>query len=198
MRKNMFVSILLLCSYLLLNAGEITATGLKIGYNSSKFTGDNTPGKAINNIPGFTVGGFITYEIKNNFSFQPEISLATKGGMINTIGDIEQANIFVYLEIPLLVKMKFLPEAKMKPNIFAGPALNLKTLAINDVGVLDDINGFDCGIIAGAGVDYHRISFEIRFEKGLTNFDNSADNNVLKNQMISFLLGISFYSIGGK
>ena len=194
----MFVLILLLCSYLILNAGGIAATGLRIGYNSSTFSGEDIPGKDVRSIPGFTVGGFVSFEYNEKLLFQPEVLLTTKGSMINTIGDIEQANIFVYLEMPLLVKMKFLPTAKLKPNIFAGPTFNLKTLAINDVGVLDDINGLDCGFVAGAGVDYGRISFEFRYEKGLMNFDKSADDIDLKNQTISFLFGITFITARGK
>lgn len=198
MKRIMIILLLILFSYFILNAGEITVTGLRIGYNSSKFTGNDTPGKVLNNIPGFTIGGFVSYDYNKRISFQPEILLTTKGSMINTIGDIEQANIFIYLEMPLLAKMRFLPNAKIHPSVFAGPAFGLKTLAINDVGVLDDINGFDCGFIVGTGLDYHRVSFEIRYEKGLINFDKSADNIDLKNQTISLIFGISFYTSGGK
>lgn len=198
MKKFMIVLLLILFTYFVLNAGEITSTGLKIGYNCSIFTGSDIPGKSVSTIPGFAVGGFISYCINEKFYIQPEILLTTKGSMINTIGDIEQANVFIYLEMPLLTKMKFLPNVKMRPNVFAGPALSLKTLAINDVGVLDDINGFDCGFIIGAGVDYGRISFELRYERGFLNFDKSADDIDLKNQTISILFGIAFYSAGGK
>ena len=198
MKKGMFVLILLVSSYLILNAREITATGLRIGYNNSTFIGNDTPGKNVKSIPGFTIGGFACYEFNEKLLFQPEVLLTTKGSMINTIGDIEQANIFVYLEMPLLVKMRFFKDKKLKPDIFGGPAFNLKTLAINDVGVLGAINDFDSGLIIGAGLDYRRISFEIRFEKGMINFDNSTDDIDLKNQTISFLFGISFLSKGGK
>ena len=61
--------------------------------------------------------------------------------MLNTVGDVEQANIFVYIEMPLLVKYGLLKEKKLEPNIFCGPAVSIKTLAMNDVGVLDNING---------------------------------------------------------
>ena len=198
MKKIIIVALLISFSYLILNAGGNTATGLRIGYNSSKFTGKDTPGKAVRNIPGFAIGGFISFDLNKKFTVQPEILLTTKGCLINTIGDIEQANVFIYLEIPILVKMKFLPNAKLKPFIFGGPAISLNTLAINDVGVLDDIKKFDCGFIVGAGVDYRRISFDIRYEKGLINFDEYAGNIDLKNQTISFLLGIPFYINGGK
>ena len=93
--------------------------------------------------------------------------------------------------------MKFLPEAKINPFIFCGPALNLNALAMNSVGVLDNINRFDLGLIIGSGLSYRRISFDIRYDRGLIDFDNSADDIDLKNQTISFLLGIAFYASGG-
>ena len=122
MKKIMLILLFVLSSSFILFAGEIFATGLRIGYNSSKFTGADTPGKSVSNIPGFMIGGFVTYEFNEKFSFQPEMLLTTKGSFINTIGDIEQANIFIYLELPLLAKMKFLPNAKINPGVFAGPA----------------------------------------------------------------------------
>ena len=148
-------------------------------------------------LPTDDAGWTVTYKINEKFSFQSEILLATKGSFINTIGDIEQANIFVYIEMPLLAKMKFLPEAKINPFIFCGPALSLNALAMNSVGVLDSINGFDLGLIIGSGLSYRRISFDIRYDRGLIDFDNSADDIDLKNQTISFLLGIAFYASGG-
>ncbi len=197
MKKIMIILLLITCYYFKINAGEISETGLRIGYNISKFIGNDTPGKSVRNIPGFTLGGSVTYKINEKFSFQPEILLATKGSFINTIGDIEQVNVFVYLEMPLLAKIKFLPEAKINPFIFCGPALSMNALAMNSVGVLDNINGFDLGLIIGSGLSYHRISFDIRYERGLINFDNSAEDIDLKNQTISFLFGIAFYTSGG-
>ena len=100
--------------------------------------------------------------------------------------------------MPILAKMRFLSGGEIQPNIFCGPSLSIKTIAINDVGVLEDINGFDCGFIAGAGIEYRRISIDLRYEIGMVNFDKSADDIDLKNQTISFFIGFTFNRSGGK
>lgn len=196
MKKIIIITFLILMTSFSLHAGKLTNIGMKIGYNSSTFGGKNLPGKGVSNVPGFTLGGFASYELSKKFSVQPEILLTTKGSRINTVGDIEQYNIFVYVEMPILAKYRLLQSGNFYLRGLCGPGFSLKALAMNDVGVLDNIRGIDCGLIAGAEVGLGRFSFELRYEFGLLNFDTSIDDADLKNKSISFLFGIAFVHQG--
>jgi hypothetical protein len=167
-------------------------TGLKLGLNYSKFIGKDIPGKGVNSIPGFSLGGFLNYKINDRFSLQPEVLITTKGSNINTVGDINLHNIFIYFELPVLAKITFPTIQGMKPILFCGPAIDIKCLAINDTGMPDDIGKIDLGLVLDAGIEFSKISVDIRYNRGLLNFDKSADDISLKNSTISFIVGYLF------
>ena len=192
MRKiSIVISVLLFISSMLF-AGEFTSRGIKLGYNSSKFVGKELPGKGVSSIPGFSLGGFLNYKIKNNFSIQPEMFITSKGSNINTVGDINLHNVFLYFEIPVLAKMSFPAMKGITPNIFCGPAIAFKCLVMNDTGFLDDIRSTDFGLVLGAGIEFWKISMDVRYNRGLINFDKSDEDINLKNSAILFLIGYSF------
>lgn len=195
--KKFIILFVYLISSSLLCAGNLYDIGMKIGYTSSSFSGKELPGKGVSNVPGFILGGFARYGFSEKISLQSEILLGTKGSKINTVGDIEQYNVFVYIEMPILLKYKILGRNGFMINGLFGSSVNVKALAINDIGVLENIRDFDAGLIAGAEVQSGRFSFELRYEQGLINFDTSGDS-VLKNRSISFVVGITFVHIGGE
>ena len=160
--------------------------------NYSKFIGKDIPGKGVNSIPGFSLGGFLNYKINDRFSLQPEVLITTKGSNINTVGDINLHNIFIYFELPVLVKIAFQPIAGMKPTLFCGPAIDFKCFAINDTGMPDDIRNVDLGLVLDVGIEFSKISMDVRYNRGFLNFDKSADDINLKNSTISFIVGYSF------
>lgn len=175
-----------------LTAGEFVATGMKLGFNQSKFVGSDTPGKGVSNLPGFAIGGFAVYNVNPRWSLQQELLLLSRGSQINTIGEMNLHTLFLYVDLPLQVKFTVLPESTIKPFVSAGPELGLKVLAINEVGQPDDIRTLDIGLTFGGGVSYARISAELRYYRGLSNFDQSADDISLKNQTFSILFGYAF------
>ena len=173
-------------------AGEFSTRGMKIGTNSARFVGKDIPGKGVSPLPGFAIGGFFSYKFNERFSIQPEMFFTTKGTKINTIGDAELTNLFAYFEFPVLGKMTFLPDSRVKPNIFCGPALAFKYFALNNTGVLEDIRSTDFGLIFGAGIEFWKLSLDVRYNRGLVNFDQSEDDLDLKNSAVSFMIGYSF------
>lgn len=173
-------------------AGKFNGTGMKLGYNSSIFTGNDIPGKGISSQAGITLGGFLCYKINNRFSLQQEILLTTKGAKINAIGDVYLSDIFMYFEFPLLGRMTFRPEQMLKTTIFLGPAFGIKVLAINDIGVLEDIRGLDFSVVLGIGIEVWKFSLDVRLIRGLVNFDQSANDIDLKNRTISIMFGFTF------
>ena len=192
MKKSTIIIPLILLFTSTLLAGEFSSRGMKIGINSANVVGKDTPGKAVSVMPGFAIGGFFSYNFNEKFSIQPEFFFTTKGTKINTIGDLELVNMFIYFEFPVLAKMTFYSERQIKPNIFAGPALAFKYFALNNTGILEDIRSTDFGLIFGAGVEFWKLSLDVRYNRGLVNFDKSEDDIDLKNQAISFMVGYSF------
>ena len=184
--------VLIIISSSVLKAEGSLSKGVNFGFNSSRFTGNDIPGKGIASIPGLTLGFFINYEISNHFSLQPELLFTTKGSKINTVGDIYLHNIFTYMEIPVLAKWTFMPEKKWRPYLHGGPFLDFKLLAFNEEGFPEDFRKFDLGLILGAGISFKKISFGVNYSRGFLNFDQSEENIDLKNQTISVVAGFSF------
>jgi hypothetical protein len=175
-----------------LMASEFTSIGIKLGYNSSTFAGNDIPGKGVSSQGGVAIGGFVCYTFNQRFSLRQEVLFTIKGAKINTIGDVYLTNLFMYFELPLLAKMTFLSGHRVQPNIFIGPAFDLTIMATNDVAVLEDIRSYDLGIVFGAGIDVWKISIDVRFNIGLLNFDQSDDDIDLKNRTFSFMVGFAF------
>ncbi len=192
MQKTIICTIIFFLLTPALIAGEFSKIGIKLGYNSSIFTGNDIPGKGVSSQGGVALGGFICYKFNQNFSLQQEVLFTSKGAKINTIGDVYLSNIFMYFELPLLAKMTFRSEHLLQPNIFIGPAFGLTIMAVNDVAVLEDIRSYDLGVVLGAGIDIWKFSFDTRFNFGLLNFDQSADDTDLKNRTFSIMVGFAF------
>lgn len=190
--KKVIIAFLILLVSSELFSGEFSSRGMKIGVNSARFTGKDIPGKGVQSMPGFSIGGFFSYKFNERFTLQPEILFTTKGSKINTIGDIYLTNLFAYFEFPVMAKISLYPESRLKPGFICGPALGFKYFALNDTGILEDVRGTDLGLIAGFGIEYWKLSFEIRLNQGLINFDTSEDELVLKNRVISIMMGYSF------
>ena len=192
MKKIIFIVFLNILVASTLSAGKYSTNGMKLGLNYSKFIGKDIPGKGVNSIPGFSLGGFINYKLNDRFSLQPEVLITTKGSLINTVGDINLHNVFIYYEMPVLVKFTFPGNRRFKPILFCGPAVDVTCLTINDTNFPNDIRKIDLGFILDAGIEFSKISLDIRYNQGLLSFDKSADDISLKNSTISFIVGFSF------
>ena len=59
-------------------AGELLDKGIKGGINLAKFTGDDA-GDNVSTRMGFSAGGYLTFDMGENFNLQPEIYFASKG-----------------------------------------------------------------------------------------------------------------------
>ena len=75
-------------------------------------------------------GAFLSINVSPTFAIQPEILYSTKGvekkfrytfmgSPFETVGQIATT----YLEIPVLLKYKFPSEGKIRPSLYAGPAI---------------------------------------------------------------------------
>ena len=192
MKAHILVLLTISILTLSLKAGDFHNTGIKIGYNHSTIAGKNLPGKTVSGIPGFNIGGYYSYRFNDRYSLKQELLLTTKGFVINTVGDINLYNIFIYLELPVLAQITLKPHNKLKPVIYCGPTISKKIVTLNFVGIVEDVRKVDYGLIVGAGIEYWKLSLDLRFNRSLIDFDLSDQKNVLKNQSVSVLAGFSF------
>ena len=191
-RKAIICSLALIASTVCATAQGFSGLGAKLGYNLSTFTGVDIPGKGVSSQSGVTLGGYATYEFNNTFSLQQEVLLTFKGSKVNTIGDVWLSNIFLYVEMPLMLKASILEDSRLRPNVYAGPAVAALAAAFNSKGLLEDIRTYDLGFVIGGGVEIWGLSLDLRLTKGLLNFDQSAGGIDLKHQTISVMMGYAF------
>jgi hypothetical protein len=188
MFKHAFI-ILLLLSQLCL--AEAVQTGLQIGMNHSRFSGPVLPGKGVGLLPGFLIGGQLSWHWQAHLGLMSELNLTTRGCRINTIGDIQQSDIFIYAELPVLIKGYWRP-VPCGPFLAVGSALNILILALNDVGMIKDIRGMDISLIVGGGFAFRKIALEFRLTRGLLNFNLAVPEKPLRHHTFSGLIGYRF------
>ena len=214
--------ILLVGTFLILcvaaNAQEsssgVTAKGLKLGFGLADINTDyNELDEFLDSRVGFSGGAFLTYSISRQFAVQPELLYVSKGA---------EKDLFIfsahwttdYIEVPVLLKFDLVPNGKAHPNLFAGPAMSI--LLSSEIGALgekfdvaDGMKSLDVGFVFGGGVDYKRITFDVRYTLGLVNTVDAAKINTMtgavpgdfyyltgdpsvKNTNISFMVGVRF------
>ena len=192
----------------------ISGKGVKIGFG---ITNINTEYEELDEFldsrVGFSGGGFLTYDFNRQFAIQPEILFVTKGA--------EKDLLFVsaewaidYLEIPVLLKFDFVPDGPVHPNLYVGPALDIllsSEFRVIDLSydVTDAMKSTDVGLVIGGGLDYRRVTFDLRYTIGLLNVVDADKINELteaepgdfyylendpsiKNLEFSFMVGINF------
>ncbi len=217
-RALMLVSVILLVC-VAANAQQttvgVTGKGVKLGFDIAKINTDyNELDDFLDTRVGFTGGAFLTYSLNRQFALQPELLYVSKGA--------EKDLFFVsaewsmnYLEVPVLLKYDIVPDGKLRPNLFIGPAfallLSSKVRFIDlSYDVADYMKSMDVGLVFGAGVDYKRITFDARYTLGLAGTIDAADkiNDLtgeepgdtfyldgdpsVKNTVLSFMLGVRF------
>ncbi len=185
----------------------LTGKGVKVGADLANFTGSDKPDNAKMKI-GFTGGGFITYAFSDLFALQPELLFTMKGAKTDAGGVNYKTNLS-YIEIPVLFKVLLAGGGNFKPNFYAGPAISFLMSAkatadpeptgwVSDIK--DNYKSTDFGLIGGAGADMHmgtgpgKITFDVRYEVGLSSLDNVDDgvDAKINNSAITFMVGYAF------
>jgi hypothetical protein len=182
----------------------LTGKGLKAGLNLANVTGNDAPDDTKMKM-GFAVGGFITYAFSDLFAVQPELLYTMKGAKVQPAGGTEASTTYNYLEIPVLFKVLLAGGGNFKPNFYAGPAVAFLLSASSDpevpgYDVKDATKSTDFGLIGGVGADLlmgtgpGKITFDVRYDVGLSSLDNVDDGIDAKvnNSAITFLVGYGF------
>lgn len=190
--------------------------GLKIGVTSAKLHGDDVGdledlfGEDLKSRIGFSVGGFITFNISEMFAIQPEVLYTMKGLRYEEEIFGETLKVWMkldYLEIPVLVKIIFPSPGGVNPYLFAGPAVAIKLSAkvkaeiageSEEEPIEEGLKSTDFGLVIGAGVDFGfgasgmgKMTLDVRYSLGLSTISDFEGDDV-KNGAFSLMVGFSF------
>jgi len=177
--------------------------GPKIGFNTTKLStdADAITSKVKSN---FQFGAFV--RIGDKIYIQPEVNYVIKGGVIK--GDtlpgypISQEVTLKTLTVPLLIGVKIINLKAASIHLVGGPvatfALNKKLSIANPggswpVSSTSDFKTASWSLQAGAGVDVLMFTFDIRYEAGLSNMYNGAQDISFKNNLFNVSLGIKLF-----
>jgi hypothetical protein len=176
----------------------LTGKGIKVGLNLANVSGDDAPDDISMRL-GLAAGGFITYAFSDMFAIQPELLYSMKGYKFDVPGGESETAKIDYLEIPILFKVLLVGGGNFKPNFYAGPAVGfLLSAKAGDFDMKDNMKSTDFGLIGGAGADLlmgtgpGKITFDVRYNVGLTSTDDSGADAKISNSTISFLVGYGF------
>ncbi len=181
--------------------------GAKGGINFTTFGGKDagSPDSRM----GIALGGFLTYNLVELFTLQPELLYTTKGAVYKGFIGGTPATSTVsgsYLEIPVVVKLN-IPLAGVKsffPNIYVGPALGflLSAKVKTEVGsqtqetdIKNTTKGTDFGFILGTSVDvplsFGKFAIDLRYNLGLTSTDDTAAKADVVNRAFYIMIGFT-------
>ncbi|MDA8244073.1 MAG: porin family protein [Elusimicrobia bacterium] len=186
------------------------AAGLKAGLNISTFVGSDADyGDSKISRSGLVAGGYLDFPVQGlPFLVQAELLISQKGALYkwDLLGQIyEQRVRLTYLELPVLARFNFETRNGPKTALLIGPSFAFKlsargedrTVTSSSSGNLDNIRGFDPGVVAGGLVEMETsrgaIFLEGRYTRGLSTIDDSSGSRAdIKNSVASVLLGYRF------
>lgn len=172
--------------------------GLKGGLNMAKFSGDDAdfydiaPTIALK----FAVGGFVNFDINEQFSIRPEVYYSSKGSKYEQDG-IEIIFTMNYIDVPVLAVYN----ATENFGFYGGPQLSLYlddgTVEVDGESVdLKDAFGdvfteSAFGLVFGANYFFNQFHIDVRYALGLSSFVDDENDDV-KHAGIQILLGYTF------
>jgi len=185
--------------------------GLKGGINISTLSQKGADLVSVSWEPaiGFTVGACYTIDVNEYLAFQPELYYSKKGGKLegSILGVLASKSLAIhYLELPLLLKLKFPTQGSINPNLFVGPYVSLKLSDKGEIKVLGieleeeliKIRGSDFGLVFGGGIDFKVrdavVILDIRYDLGLVNVAEPVlgIENEMKNRSLILMVGYGF------
>jgi hypothetical protein len=188
--------------------------GAKVGLTSSTLDVETGDPIEIDRLTGFGGGGYLRIPL-GSLALQPELLWMRKGASVSSpdFGDTTLDLKFDYVEIPLLLVIPISTQGGVSPYFFGGPAIAFEAgceisaegggidVTVDcdegeDIDVEVERKKTDLGIALGAGIRIPAgaggVLLEGRFTYGLTNLDDSAEDDTIKNRSIAVLFGYSF------
>ena len=177
--------------------------GIKAGGNMAKPTGADADdiGDTLKTKVGFVGGIFIAFNLSKSFSIQTEVLYTMKGATFEYTDveeTVEETLYGDYIEIPLLLKLKFLSSG-IQPFIFAGPYVGFKLsekLAVmgEEIPMEEAIlKNNDYGAIFGGGLQLgSKFHLDVRYSMGLQKIIDDVEDIDFKNGVWSATVGFAF------
>lgn len=168
-----------------------------------------TDSAALESLTRPVFGVFFAFNLNKTFAIQPEIYYLTQGGIETFESEMiaKYVDRYKYLHVPVLAKVRLMPDNKLTPIIFAGPAVGL-LLSAHFKYLIDGVEEFDkdikanlektnFSIVFGGGVEYKMdklmLVLDIRYDLGLANIDGYNDpTDTLKTRAFMFMIGVGF------
>lgn len=193
MKKSLFVIIIALVGTTAMAQIPNFSIGPKAGATFSKITSDQDQIQEEMK-SSLHFGAFV--RLGNKIYVQPEVLFMNRKGEFSA-GNIAGSSRSIHLktiDIPVLVGGKIIGSEVFNLRVMAGPvaslALNKDVSSENwDTAITeDDIRSANWGLQLGAGVDVLMLTFDLRYEYGISNF-SKEDGLTLKNNMFVASLG---------
>jgi len=184
--------------------------GLKAGLSLAQisFTGDVTYGD-LSLLARPVFGAFFAFNITPVFSVQPELYYLTQGSLRKQILDYmekKSEQILGYIDIPVLAKVRFKAGSRLRPVVFAGPAVSFLTKANQRFYTDGDLDGeYDLkpflkstnfSAVLGGGIEYALeksfLVLDLRYDLGFGDIDTLSDTVTMKTRALVLMVGAGF------
>jgi hypothetical protein len=177
-------------------SAESIMVGVKGGGSFANLGGGDVYNNSITD--GGTGGVFARYALTGIVGVEPEVLFVTKGAKYEAEG-LKAEQKINYIEIPLLVRATLPNESRIKPSLFAGPAIGMlrlnKITNGGNIDIKDATRSIDISGVAGAGIEYlvgkGSVLIDARYEMGLTTImkKSGGERKDVKNRVISIMVG---------
>jgi hypothetical protein len=177
--------------------------GVKAGVNFAKlhFDGDEADNSAIDNRTGLVAGVFIVWPASGRLAVQTEALYSQKGATFHEEGASGSVKLD-YLDVPILLRLSTPASNGTSFHVFGGPSLGVRLRARSEIefqgeteseDFSDEVERFDLGLVAGAGVEFGRVVIDGRYTWGLSNLNTRADDDVkIRHRVFSIMAGVKF------
>ena len=149
--------------------------GFKAGLNISNLYTKDVQDK--NMILGFNGGLFLKVPLTSNFAFQPELLYTTKGAELtyNSFVTGKASFSLNYVEVPVLAVINLTNFLNTHGGVYVATLTSVAVKNKSNVDLFNfenelkksDFEMYDWGLVAGAGLDFNKVSLGIRYEYGM-------------------------------
>ena len=177
--------------------------GVLAGGVFAKVGGSDAPDNIKTRV-GIAAGGFVTIGVSKNVAIEPEALFVQKGAKQEESG--VELNVKVsYVEVPVLLKLRFPGSGTVVPHVYAGPYVAFKagchfsasqgstsaSGSCEEQPLDTKLKSTDFGATFGGGVDVGRAIIDVRYDLGFTKIGDPSEPDI-KNRAFYLLVGWTF------
>ncbi len=172
-------------------AQAAVSLGVKGGLNFANVNADS-PGTAFASRTGYHLGAFLSAKFAK-LAIQPEIVYSQQGMNFTINGGSSVDQNFSYVNIPIILKLYLVGGL----NLQAGPQFGFLTSAARGgVDVKSLYKSSDFSVALGAGLDISNITIDARYNMGISEINDEAGSDAVKNQVFQLSLGFKLFNFG--